>query len=144
MLARDLRLRVLVGKHYTLLQKHEALGNITYKKFMDFAGLYLDKIYLQGLVQGNVEERTAYATTIEFFNALECKHLPRAPWLQVYQLPLGEFCIRTKSLNKNDNNSVVTNYYQAGPYEETLSVSLELLMVRITLMYLCKHVIIVI
>ena len=48
---------------------------------------------------------------------LNCKPLPKDafPTTQVVELPIGYHVCKVKGFNIDDTNTVVTNYYQAGP-----------------------------
>lgn len=50
---------------------------------------------------------------------------------KVVQLPKGEKCCRIKGFNKNDTNSIITNYYQSGPFSIRSSVIIEIIMVSV-------------
>lgn len=45
-------------------------------------------------------------------------------------LPINEHCLRVKSINVEDSNSVITNYYQAKEYTYHEYAIIELIMVR--------------
>lgn len=111
----------------------------------------MKQFYLKVLIQGNVNRETAVNVVEKMVKDLKFEALPSICYpkvsctnkivyhklfffsflfqFRIVQLPVGEHCIRIWSFNKNDSNSIVTNYYQSGPFTIKDSVIIELLMV---------------
>ena len=84
----------------------------------DFSGQFLSLLYLQGLVQGNLTEQQARGVDLMMRTKLASSALPPhcVTDLRCVELPAGVNTVRCDSLaNSSDSNTLVTNYYQAGP-----------------------------
>ena len=84
----------------------------------DFSGKFLAALYLQGLVQGNLTEAQARQLDLKLRTQLASEALPSGSVTDVrcVQLPPGVNTVRCDSLaSSSDTNTLVTNYYQAGP-----------------------------
>ncbi|XP_018335112.2 nardilysin [Agrilus planipennis] len=129
-LAKDLRLSILQNKYFSLLEKHDAVVNITTDMVTDFARKLFKKMYIQCLVQGNVSENVVTDVVMNFIKTVECGPLDSNTELavEVAQIPLGEHCCRVLSFNKNDANSIITNYYQLGLLTIKNCVTMEFIM----------------
>ena len=84
----------------------------------DFSGKFLAALYLQGLVQGNLTEAQARQLDLKLRHSI--RHSALAPGsvtdVRCVQLPPGVNTVRCDSLaSSSDTNTLVTNYYQAGP-----------------------------
>jgi len=128
---RDVRLCILKQVHYTYIETYNALCEIRFEEFQDFIKYFIQHLYIQCLVQGNIEEDTAVRNVKKFINILNCGSLlpDMIPQMRVSQIPLGTHYCKLKNINKMDANSVVMNYYQAGVESIELSVLIDLLMV---------------
>lgn len=125
---------------------------MTITDFKRYASQFLQKIQIQGLFQGNLTADTAKAIMDKVLTQLKPQPIdnvrisyrtmrdeilttfsteilqPSAMTLQAHQLPVGAHYFRCASMNPNDVNSVVCNFYQIGPTSvKTLSL-IELLM----------------
>ena len=86
----------------------------------DFSGKFLAALYLQGLVQGNLTEAQARQLDLKLRSSLGPQLQALAPGsvtdVRCVQLPPGVNTVRCDSLaSSSDTNTLVTNYYQAGP-----------------------------
>ncbi|XP_021929041.1 nardilysin isoform X2 [Zootermopsis nevadensis] len=129
-LEKDLRFSVLLHVHWNALQKHAAMSKIAVTELKAFARHFVERLYVQSLVQGNISERQAVDACERIVGILKCAPLlPNThPQIRVTQIPLGEHCCRVKSFNSRDPNSTVTNYYQSGPITIKNLCILDLLM----------------
>lgn len=115
-LARDIRMSILLDRHWTALQKEEALNDISCEKLKSFISQYLGNLFIQCLIQGNISKEDAIELSLIVKNGLSCEPVSHEniPEIRVHQLPYGErYCI-VESFTANDPNSIVTNYYQSG------------------------------
>ena len=84
----------------------------------DFSGKFLSALYLQGLVQGNLTEQQAREVDVKLRTRLASSALPPhcVTDVRCLKLPAGVNKVRCDSLaSSSDTNTLVTNYYQAGP-----------------------------
>ncbi|KAK9890849.1 hypothetical protein WA026_012195 [Henosepilachna vigintioctopunctata] len=132
-LTKDIRLSLLMDKYFTPTEKFSVISEVTYEDMKQFCVDFLEKLYIKVLIQGNVDKDTAIRVTQNFVQVLGSSPLEKKlyPQFKVWELPNGEKCCRVQSFNQNDSNSIVTNYYQAGPFNLKDSVILELLMMII-------------
>ncbi|XP_069674736.1 nardilysin isoform X2 [Periplaneta americana] len=129
-LGRDLRLSVLMHVYWNAVNKHAAMSKIDMNMMKTFARHFVERLYIQSLVQGNISEQEAISACKRIVDILKCGPLlPNTlPQLRVSQIPLGEQYFRVKSFNSEDTNSFVTNYYQSGPVDIKNSCIVDLLM----------------
>lgn len=120
--------------HWAAVDKHAAISGIDFDKLRTFAKQFVDHIYVQCLVQGNITEEDVIKNAKNIIEILKCGPvLPNTlPRLRVHQIPLGVRCCRVKNFNKCDSNSIVTNYYQSGIGNIKISVIIELIIVSET------------
>ncbi|KAF5289998.1 hypothetical protein FQR65_LT11664 [Abscondita terminalis] len=132
-LCKDIRLLMLQDNYFSLIDKHAAISKITYDEMKEFSQHFLNKVYVQGLVQGNVTRDAALKVTTNFLkdlNAIDLREEER-PRIILNQIPQGEHCCRVYSFNKENPNSIITNYYQCGKSTITNTVILELILLLI-------------
>ncbi|CAH2005923.1 unnamed protein product [Acanthoscelides obtectus] len=132
-LAKDMRLILLVNNVYTTMEKHMELQTVTLDELKDYCKEFIKTLYLKSLVQGNVTALEASATVKKFVDTVHFTELPAdiRPKYKVVQIPKGEKCFRIESFNKQDTNSIITNYYQAAPFTIRSSVIIEIIMLII-------------
>ncbi|XP_018577073.1 nardilysin [Anoplophora glabripennis] len=132
-LSKDVRLKLLVSNSWTPVDKHSAIVNVTLEQVKQFYREYMKSLYVKTLVQGNVSAQVASETIDKFVKALQFEQLPENsyPKFKVVQIPNGEKCCRIQGFNKNDANSIITNYYQSGPFSIRNSVIIEIIMLII-------------
>lgn len=126
----DLQLSLLMQVHWNTVDKHAATSKITLTAMKSFARYFVEHLYIQSLVQGNISEQQAVDACNKIMHTLKCAPLPpnTLPQLRVSQIPLGEHCCRVKSFNSEDPNSSITNYYQSGPIDIKSLCIVDLLM----------------
>lgn len=129
-LAKDVRLSLLVSHYFTSTEKFGVIDQITFESIKEFCNVFFKKLYIKALVQGNVNKDVATEVIDDFVKTLDYLPLTNKDYsmFQVLEVPNGEKCCRIESFNKNDSNSIITNYYQAGHFNLKDSVTLELLM----------------
>ncbi|KAJ8920211.1 hypothetical protein NQ315_011872 [Exocentrus adspersus] len=129
----DVRLNLLVTNSWTSADKHAAILGINLDEVKEFYGRFIRTLYVKVLVQGNVSSDAAAQTVNKFVDDLQLEPLSKNsyPKFRVVQVPKGEKCCRMKGLNETDTNSVITNYYQSGPFSIRSSVIIEIIMLLI-------------
>ncbi|KAH1009982.1 nardilysin isoform X1 [Dendroctonus ponderosae] len=132
-LAKELRLNLLVDKQWDSIERYNAMLGVSYDDIITFAKNYFKSVYVKVLVQGNVSETSAISTVKEFINELGYSELPKEllPKYHVVRLEKGEKCCRAKNICKSDTNSVVTNYYQSDHFTIQNSAMLDIIMMLI-------------
>ena len=115
-LAKDVRMALLLQTFWTQCDKYNTVNDVTMEAVASFADKFLDQLYVQCLVQGNISKDDALEVCSNVVNTLKCKPLSPEliPQTRVMQIPHGEMCCRVKSFNEADTNCVTTNYYQSG------------------------------
>ncbi|XP_060661374.1 nardilysin [Drosophila nasuta] len=129
-LNRDVRLCVLEHIRWLMIDKYKSLNDITLKDLKEFATLFPQQLYVQGLVQGNYTEESAHNVMNTLLTLLGCKAIQERKYIEdrTVQLPQGAHYIRCHALNEQDTNTVITNFYQLGPNTVRLECILDLLM----------------
>eukprot|EP00095_Tigriopus_kingsejongensis_P008652 maker-scaffold537_size144400-snap-gene-0.25 protein:Tk08652 transcript:maker-scaffold537_size144400-snap-gene-0.25-mRNA-1 annotation:"PREDICTED: nardilysin-like" len=123
-LVKSLRMDILQDRHHGSMARHAIVSQITMTEIKDFAKAFSQGLYIQGLVQGNLDEKEA----LEMYELVKTKVNPKAfdvPELRCCTLPSGAKILRVGSLNPMDGNTAVTNYYQYAPGDLKSYVSLE-------------------
>lgn len=117
-LAKDLRLKLLINNYWTPVDRYSELLNLSYDDMVKFIQNYKKGLYVKALVQGNVLPEVAVNTVNKFVDDLDYIPLSKEqyPAFLVSQIPLGEKCLLVESFNKNDSNSITTNYHQIGQF----------------------------
>ncbi|KAK4875109.1 hypothetical protein RN001_011531 [Aquatica leii] len=132
-LCKDLRLFILQENYFSLIDKHSNISEITFDDMKEFSEKFLKNVYIQGLVQGNISSKTALQATQSLLKSFSTTGLvpEDRPKIIINQLPLGEHCCRVHSFNKENSNSIITNYYQCGKADIKNTVILELILLII-------------
>ena len=117
-LVRDVRLSVLQDVHHSPHMKHNIVRDVSLQQVRDFAATFKRSLFVQGLVQGNLSQDAALEVDAGLRARLQCS--APAPDtvtdVRCAELPGGAAVLRCDSLaNTSDTNTLVTNYYQAGP-----------------------------
>ncbi|KAG5339100.1 NRDC protein, partial [Acromyrmex heyeri] len=114
-LAKDMRLWILKFVHYTYIDVHNALQNISFQEFQKFAKHFISCLYIQCLVQGNMKGddviNSIYPSILTIFKCNSSHSNTKEP-NRVFQLPLGTSYCKLKNINKHDPTSIVVNTYQ--------------------------------
>ncbi|XP_068623358.1 nardilysin-like [Battus philenor] len=129
-LSKDIRMDVLLEPYISPRGKAAVIHNITIEELKNFSSQLLSKLYLQVLIQGNIEWHSAIAISENVLKNIKWEELAESemPELRVHQLPLGEKKLRVLSLNPTSTNSIVTNYYQGEATTAKDTAILEVLM----------------
>ncbi|CAH0554760.1 unnamed protein product [Brassicogethes aeneus] len=129
-LAKDMRLNLLVDNTFGPVERYVASENLNYDDMIKFAEDFFHKLHVKVLVQGNVSEEKAKETVQKCISTLCYEPLKEdeIPCFSVIEIPKGEHCCRIESFNKNDSNSIITNYYQSGPLTIKDNVILEIIL----------------
>ncbi|KAK2144641.1 hypothetical protein LSH36_740g00013 [Paralvinella palmiformis] len=115
-LNRQLRLSILRLNEKTSIDGMRTISDVTVDSMLSFVAQMTSVVFIEGLIQGNLTAEEAKVYESYVLKRLNCKPIPERniPENRVVQLPLGERYCRTENLNKNDENSFITNYYQYG------------------------------
>ncbi|XP_072934392.1 nardilysin-like [Epargyreus clarus] len=129
-LAKDIRMQVLLEPYISPRDKAKEIQNITLADLEQFSERFLDKLYMQMLVQGNLAWYDAIKISENVLNNIRWNALSEdeMPNLRVHQLPLGAHTLRVRNLNPLSSNSIVTNYYQGELHTPRDTAALEVLM----------------
>jgi nardilysin len=115
----DVRLSLLQNNYWTLSEKHSVLLTLELEHLQRFtANDLFGAVHVDGLVQGNMTQDVAISLEEHLLSRLQLKHLPDcfSTDISVCSLPLETVTVfRVKNRNIDDNNCVITNYYQHGP-----------------------------
>lgn len=137
-LSRDARLTLLHTSYWSVLDKAEALTNLTLDDLKTFTSQLKATFKLEGLVQGNYSQDQALDVARRLKNQLQPAQSPEGslPPVRIRQLPIGEKCCRIASFHPTDSNSVVVNYYQVGATNLHQTAVMEILVVSF---FLCLY-----
>ena len=124
-LVRDVRLSILQDVHWTAMEKHKTIMNISLDMIKGFAKKFLvaSNLYIQGLVQGNVTEIEAsnmYDMVKQ--SLIENKSVENEEFvtdIRCNEVPAGHHYLKINGVNPKDTNTLVTNYYQS-PHSSTM------------------------
>ncbi|XP_060660228.1 nardilysin [Drosophila nasuta] len=124
----DLRLSVLEQMRFTLMEKYEIVDNITVDDILKFRDNFYKQMYVQALIQGNFTEQEARDITQKILNTYENQKIDNLidQHNRIMQLPMGEHYLRVKTLNGEDPNTIIVNYYQIGPATIKMEAMLDL------------------
>ncbi|EDW78671.2 uncharacterized protein Dwil_GK13929 [Drosophila willistoni] len=113
----DLRLSILEKQHFSLVQKYDAIDDITLDDIELFKNSFYKQMYIQALFQGNFADEERHRIMHNVIDSFNSQKIDASTSLdkRVLQLPLGSYFLRAKVLNDNDSNTIITNYYQIGP-----------------------------
>merc|ERR1719483_1100654 len=116
-LVRDVRLELLQDVYHSPHDKHNVVRSITMEQVTEFAEQFFSKVYIQGLVQGNMTVDQVKEVDSMLRTKLRCSPLPTdvVTDIRCNELPAGAWTVRVDSLDRGDANTLVTNYYQSGP-----------------------------
>ncbi|KAH8413928.1 hypothetical protein KR009_007834 [Drosophila setifemur] len=125
----DLRLSILENRRFSMIQKYESIDSITLDDIKEFKLNFYKKMYIQCLIQGNFTEEQAknlMEKVLSTYNSEKTDNLSALD-NSLLQLPLGSHYLRVRALNKDDTNTIVTNYYQIGPSNLELECIMDLI-----------------
>lgn len=129
----DARLTILHSSHWSVLDKSEAVKNLTLNDLTVFSKKMKETFYLECLVQGNYSKEQALVVARSFKKTLQPNERSNDPLppIRICQVPLGNKCCRLASFHPTDSNSVVVNYYQVGPTNMHQTSVMEILVVSL-------------
>lgn len=128
LLVRDVRLSLLQDVFHPAHARHGLVRRCTLEQLRAFAGRLVGGVYLQGLVQGNISRQAAARLDAGLRQALGVRPMQEGAVteLRCRRLPEGETAVvRVAGLDTTDANTLVTNYYQAGPGDLQLHATME-------------------
>jgi len=128
-----MKLWILKLDHCTYVDMHNALRNVNFEEFQSFAKFFINRLYIQCLMQGNITQDAAIESIHKCVEKLKCDSLHSSMMQpnRVFQLPLGTSYCKLKNINKLDPTSVVINTYQIDATSIELSVLMKLMIVSI-------------
>ena len=108
--------KALLKRHHTSLELYHEADNFTLEDLEHFSTKFFKKLSIEILVQGNMT-RSQTLSVIEIVKTnLNVEPLSEDMELKqrCYQVPFGTTTLRIKSLQANDDNSYIKNFYQIG------------------------------
>nr|XP_013806051.1 PREDICTED: nardilysin-like [Apteryx mantelli mantelli] len=129
-LAKDLHHVILEHGKWSLIDKYRRLmKGLSAESLLSFVKAFKSQLFVEGLAQGNVTYQEAKDFLSYVVEKLQFAPLAHSFPLQfrVVDLPNAHLLCKVKTLNKNDANSEVTVYYQAGARSLRECVLMELL-----------------
>jgi len=114
-LVRDVRLSVLQDVYWSGHEKHNKIRDITLQQLKQFSQQFRKKLFLQALIQGNMTAAEAKDIDTKVRKVLNHSGLDEAVDQRCRQVEEGSYYLQVNTLNTGDSNTLVTNYYQAGP-----------------------------
>ncbi|XP_070070806.1 nardilysin isoform X2 [Drosophila takahashii] len=125
----DLRLNVLENQRFGMISKYEAIDAITVEDISNFKDNFHKKMYVKGLMQGNFTEDQAKELMQKILLTYNSEKVDNLSALDnnLLQIPLGSHYLRAKTLNDDDSNTIITNYYQIGPCDLKLECLMDLI-----------------
>ncbi|KAG5345102.1 NRDC protein, partial [Acromyrmex charruanus] len=126
---KDMELWILKSCNYTYVQKYKSLRKCFLGDFRNFLKSFTNNLYFQCLVQGNVMKDSTISIIQRFIKKINCSSLNKEVLpTEVNEIPQCTSYFKLKNMNRNDVNSIVTNYYQVGTTIE-LSVLIQLMLI---------------
>ncbi|XP_014089704.1 nardilysin [Bactrocera oleae] len=129
-LNKDIRLSIVEHIRWPIITKYKCLDSLTLNDVLHFSDAYTSELYLQTLMQGNLTEESAHNVMNSVLTTLNCRNIKETKYIEnrTVQLPQGSHFIRCRSLNEDDVNTVMCNFYQIGPGSILVESILDLLM----------------
>ncbi|XP_040583700.1 nardilysin [Lepeophtheirus salmonis] len=125
-LVRDLRLSLLQDCYIGAQMRHSIIDSIDLEVLTSFSKAFKSKLYIQGLVQGNISKSDALEV-FKISSAISDNMTSIPKETCCMEIPKGEKRMRMKGVLPSDNNTFVTNYYQYGPGDLKMHALFELL-----------------
>ncbi|XP_034657100.1 nardilysin-like [Drosophila subobscura] len=140
MQCRDIRKCLIAESRWLYIDKYKSIAGITLVDFKTFVQKFHQELYIHALCEGNYTEESACNVLNGVISRLQCRAIREPLFVEdrVKKMPLGSSYIRCYSLNNQNSNSVVMNYYQIGP-NTTCVHAILLLLVRIMRRRASKH-----
>jgi secreted Zn-dependent insulinase-like peptidase len=105
-------------------QVSRELKNISIAGLKHFNALFLKKMKVKMLVQGNIKESQAIVLSKKIDSNNECNDEDRTP--KARKIPHDKKILKVKSILHHNHNSAISNYYQLDKEDIKLSAELEL------------------
>lgn len=114
--ANNLRLKILDKKKWSLADKYCAIDGIHLRGFLAFVKSFLSSLYIESLVQGNFTQDEAKVMIDQFVVKSRRAMLreDQLPPLNIMKLPESTNICKVQALNKTNDNSIITVYFQVG------------------------------
>ena len=130
-LSKDLRLSILEKLRFSLLDKFGSSEHLTQRGLFSFISQFNSRFHVDCLIQGNYTNLQAINVFEKCMKTLNCTFIPASQTFpeRILQLKNEESYLKVKSLNNEDDNSMVTMYIQYGPGRIYDSIMMELLSV---------------
>ncbi|KAG1656100.1 Nardilysin [Nymphon striatum] len=115
-LAREATTNYVEEIYFNSADKKRGIELVTKSDLLAFLKKFKSKLYIQGLVQGNILENDSIDLHKKIIETLCCddKDIERVK-LRCIKMERNAELYRLKNLNEDDSNSAVCNYYQFGP-----------------------------
>ncbi|KAM7347169.1 nardilysin-like isoform 1-T3 [Cochliomyia hominivorax] len=113
---RDLEQFMLKDLYCSKTEMFKFIPDVTLSEVQNFAKEFCEELYVQALIQGNLEKETAFKVMDSVMNNLKCEKIKEKYFIEDrgIELPLGAHKILCHNLNPKDCNTVVVNFYQIG------------------------------
>ncbi|XP_074609078.1 nardilysin-like isoform X1 [Acropora palmata] len=131
-LVRSIRLSILQHIKWTTVNKRSVIPDVTLENLQYFVSAFKSKLFVESLIQGNITCQEAISLQEQLYSKLQFMALNSSfhPEIRVIQLPASECICRVMSFNKEDDNTIVTNYFQSGPASVEENTKMELMLMR--------------
>lgn len=131
-LVRSIRLSILQHIKWTTVNKRSVIPDVSVENLQNFVSAFKSKLFVESLIQGNITCQEAISLQEHLYSKLQFMALSSCfhPEIRVIQLPASECICRVMSFNREDDNSVVTNYYQSGPASVEEYTKMELMLMK--------------
>ncbi|XP_059475438.1 nardilysin-like isoform X2 [Neocloeon triangulifer] len=115
-LMKDVTNSILKSVHWTVIEKYDAIDDITFEQLKLYSKQLKQRLYCRMLIQGNMLKDQALDTYNIVHRTLQYKQLITNTWpqLRLIQLPVGEAFLTVDSVNKNSSNSAIAQTYYCG------------------------------
>ncbi|XP_065364663.1 nardilysin-like [Calliphora vicina] len=124
---------MLKEKYWLLTEKCKFIAAINLLDIKTFAEEFTQELYVQALIQGNLEQQTALTVMDCIMQQLNCVAIKEKSLMEDRgtEIPLGCHKILCANLNPKDCNTIVANYHQIGPRSLRTECILELLIMML-------------
>ncbi|XP_023307917.2 nardilysin-like [Lucilia cuprina] len=121
---------VLKENYWLLNEKYKFINDISLEDIQTFGKEFTQEMYVQALIQGNLEQKSALKIMDTVMEQLNCGEIKERSLMddRGIEIPLGSHKILCRNLNPKDCNTIVANYYQIGPRSLRNECILDLLM----------------
>ncbi|XP_067023914.1 nardilysin-like [Acropora muricata] len=131
-LVRSIWLSILQHIKWTTVNKLSVIPDVTLENLQDFVSGFKSKLFVESLIQGNITCQEAISLQQQLNSKLQFMALNSSfhPEVRSHYLPPSECICRVMSFNKEDDNTIVTNYFQSGPASVEENTKMELMLMR--------------